>query len=154
MADTLPQIIQDMVLGSALIDSALASYPPDGTPALFQGRAPSDHAGFPYIVFKLDELAPSSEQNSLKRIITLQFDVWDLNAGHSYAAIQPIIRELTEIFDFQRIGDTADYEAVRSFLTGTSSIESPGEEDNKIQMMSLFTILAYRKYMQTILTRM
>jgi len=153
MSDTLPQAIQDMVLGSLLIENALATYPPDGSLAFFQGRAPSDHAGFPYITFRLSEVAPSTDQHDLKRVMTLQFDVWDLNEGHSFTGAQSIIRELTEIFDKQRIEDTADYEATRSFLVATTSIESPDEEDNVIQMMSLFTVLGYRKYMQTILTR-
>ena len=152
MADLLPQAIRDKVLSSALIENALAPYPPDGSLAFFQGRAPSDHAGFPYMTFKLDETAPSTDQHYLKRINTLQVDVWDLNEGHSYTGIQPIIRELTEMFDRQPIDDTADHEAARSFLLGTSSIEEPNEEDNIIHMMVLFTVLAYRKYMQTFLT--
>ena len=151
MSDTLPQTVRNIVLGNTLIQDKLAVYPLDESLAVFQGRAPGDHEGFPYITFSLGESALGSDQHWLKRNIELRFDVWDLNEGHSLIFIQPIVRELTTMFDRQRIEDSGDYESIRAFLQASQPIEEPDEEDNVVRMMVLFNILAYRKYMQTFL---
>lgn len=151
MADTLPQTIRNIVLGNNFMNDTLALYPLDDSLAVFQSRAPSDHEGFPYITFLLNESALSTDQHYLKRNVELRFDVWGLNEGHSYTFIQPIVRELTTMFDRQRIEDSVDYESARAFLQGTHTIEEPDEEDNIVRMMVLFNILAYRKFMQTFL---
>ncbi len=151
MADTLTEEIQSLVVADSIIQGILVDYPLSGTLAVFQGRTPSDHVGSPYLTFKLSETAFSSDQHPLKRNLELQFDVWDVNEGHSYTNLQTVIRALTILFDRQRIEDAGDYESARAFLQASTIIEEPDEEDNVVRMMALFNIIAYRKYMQTFL---
>lgn len=151
MADTLPEEIQSLVIADSVIQDNLVNYPLSGKLAVFQGRVPSDHVGSPYLTFTLDEASVSSDQHDLKRNLSLQFDVWDVNEGHSYTKLQVIIRALVLLFDKQGIEDVGDYESARAFLNRTTTIEEPDSEDNVVRMMALFNIIAYRKYMQTFL---
>ena len=156
MADTLAKTIRNLIVvgkaqESKTIQENLVNYPLSNTLAVFQGRAPSDHVGAPYLTFTLNETSVSSEQHHLKRELSLQFDVWDLNEGHSYTKLQAVIRALVLLFDRQVIEDVGDYESARAFLQTTTIIEEPDSEDNVVRMMALFNIIAYRKYMQTFL---
>ncbi len=158
MADTLAKTIRNLIVvgvpgeqASQTIRDNLVNYPLSNTLAVFQGRAPSDHVGAPYLTFTLNETSVSSDQHDLKRNLSLQFDVWDVNEGHSYTKLQVIIRALVLLFDKQGIEDVGDYEAARAFLQITTTIEEPDSEDNVVHMMALFNIIAYRKYMQTFL---
>ncbi len=151
MADTLAKTIRSLVIGDQTIQDNLVNYPLSNTLAVFQGRAPSDHVGTPYLTFTLNESSVSSDQHYLKRALTLQFDAWDLNEGHSYTKLQVVIRALALLFDRQAFEDVGDYESARAFLQTTTTIEEPDSEDNVVRMMALFDIIAYRKYMQTFL---
>ncbi len=151
MADTLAETIRNMVIVDPTIQDNLVNYPLSNKLAVFQGRAPSDHKGAPYLTFTLSESSVSSEQHYLKRELSLQFDVWDLNEGHSYTKLQDVIRALVLLFDRQPLEDVGDYESARAFLNTTTIIEEPDSEDNVVRMMALFNIIAYRKYMQTFL---
>lgn len=151
MADTLAKTIRNLIIGDQTIQDHLVNYPLSNTLAVFQGRAPSDHVGAPYLTFALSETSVSSDQHYLKRTLALQFDVWDLNEGHSYTKLQVVIRALVVLFDRQGIEDVGDYESARAFLQTTTIIEEPDSEDNVVRMMALFNIIAYRKYMQTFL---
>lgn len=153
MADTLPQVLTTSVLADITIVDELAKYPVNNSPAFFQGRAPSDHEGHPYLVFQLTESqAGGGDQHYLKRSIELRFDAWDLNAGHSYATLQTVARALVLLFDRQRIIDGTDYEGMRAFLQTNAIEEEQQEQDNVLHMVVIFTLLGFRKYLQTFLT--
>ena len=153
MPDTLPQVITSSVLGNIKIVDELGQYPVNNSPAFFQGRAPSDHEGHPYLVYQLTESqAGGGSEHFLKRSVELRFDGWDMNAGHSYTTLQDIARELTLLFDRQRITDSLDYEGMRAFKQTQTIAEEQQEQDNVLHMVVIFNLLGFRKYLQTFLT--
>lgn len=151
MADTLPATLRGVMAGDSTLTSELTTYVPANVPAIFQGRAPADHSGFPYLVFDLDELDAGGDNHYLKRNVSFMINCWDKNEGHSYAKLQTIARRLIELFDRQRITDT-DYEAARVFLDDQRIVEEVNEEDNVLHLVVAFTILGFRQYLATHLT--
>lgn len=151
MADTLPNTLQTLMAGDATLTAKLTTYAPANVPAIFQGRAPADHQGFPYVVFYLDEVEAGGDSHYLARNIDFTVHCWDKNEGHSYATVQEVARRLEELFDRQRITDT-DFEALRAFKQSYSIFRETNEEDNVLHLVIVFTLRGFRQYMATHLT--